>query len=123
MFHHPNLDPRICHKIDQSEKDGGLDLTGLIEGDEVHVQTQNTLYKIKKAEDRWFHIEGHAKYCPTPTRGRIQGSTFGGSMLKLNFLGINMHMEMVLDGWGVVTTTAIKEIHVFRWKENKNEAI
>jgi hypothetical protein len=38
-------------------------------------------------------ISGHPEFCPRPVRVRVQGSTWGGSMLKLRFVGRGMHLE------------------------------
>jgi hypothetical protein len=38
-------------------------------------------------------ISGHPEFCPEPIEVRIQGSTWGGSMLKAQFVGRGMRLE------------------------------
>jgi len=112
---HPNLDPRICALIEKSEKDGGIYLTDLFPGDEVRVQTRNTLYTIRKVATGNLTIQGHAYYCPKPVVARINGSTWGGSMLKMGFIGKGMHLEFTIPGsqWpGAIITTQIQSVEL-----------
>ena len=38
-------------------------------------------------------ISGHPEFCPEPVQVAIAGSTWGGSMLKLQYVGRGMHLE------------------------------
>ena len=112
---HPNLSDEINNAIEQSERDGGVWLKNLRKGDVVTLQTQNTTYTIKVLGEKNYTIEGHAKYCPKPVKVHIAGSTWGGSMLKMEYIGRNMHLEFHVDGHpGAITTTAIKRLEVER---------
>lgn len=110
---HKNLHPAINERIAQSELDGGVKLTDLSVGDGVLVRTKNTLYVVHKTADREYQIEGNEKYCPEPTPCKIAGSTWGGSMLKMDFVGKGMHMEYYIKGQ-CITTTAIKHVEIVR---------
>lgn len=108
---HPNLSNVVNRNIAQSEIEGGVWLKDLAVGRGLEVQTRNTLYKIRKAGDAKYTIEGHAKYCPTPTEVHIAGSTWGGSMIKVGWVGRGMHLEFYTkDEYGPITTTAIEDI-------------
>ena len=48
-------------------------------------------------------------YMPPDSEVRINGCTFGGSMLKMGYLGVGMHMEFVFED-KVVTTTSIQSL-------------
>ena len=78
------------------------------------VRTLNTIYIIRKvsedAERCNFTIQGHPKYCPVPCPCHIHGSTWGGSMLKVGYVGRGMHLEMWIEGRGTVTTSAMEEV-------------
>jgi hypothetical protein len=110
----PYLSQELNEAIIKSEIEGGVDIRQCKADAVLHVQTQNTLYvlKIINPERGEVEIQGHPRYCPTPTRARIHGSTFGGSVLKIRFIGRGMHMEFSTDTHpGAITTTEIKEIH------------
>ena len=104
----------ILNNIKASEKNGGIDLSKLPPGTRVEAQTLNTLYKICVVGDGTFEVEG-GKYFPSPTVTRIAGSTWGGSMLKMKWLGVDMHIEMANPnptGGRIMTTTAVKSLKV-----------
>lgn len=125
-MNHPNLSDDINRNIAKSEIDGGVWLqmpTGevarkeateggnvLTEGRALLVQTKNTLYRIEKRGEDDFYISGHARYCPEPTKANIHGSTWGGSMLKMGWVGRGMHLEFSTSAHGTVTTSTISDI-------------
>jgi len=90
---HPNLCDQINHNLAQSEIEGGVHLEDLAEGSRLEVQTQHRWYTVVNCGDGWALISGHPKYCPQPSRVRILGSNWGGSMLKMRFIGRSMHLE------------------------------
>lgn len=105
------LTPEVNSRIAQSEIDGGVWLKDLPVGSKVQFQTENTMYLLEHREDG-FYISGNQRFCPVPTRCHIHGSTWGGSMLKMKFIGRNMNCEFSLDGVStpLLTTTRISEI-------------
>ena len=110
---HPNLSPEINDRIAQSEIDGGADLTKMKVGDTLRVTTRSRTYTLTKVRDvsPEFLISGHPKHCPEPTRCIVSGSTFGGSVLKANYVGRGMHLEFFPAGIeDKVTTSFIKEV-------------
>lgn len=113
---HPNLSAEINNAIAQSEKDGGWWLKDLPVNTPILVQTKNSVYGITKRETEpgvyVYTIEGHPVYCPKPTQCHIAGSTWGGSMLKAEWIGVGMHLEVFLPGQGTMTTTKIKNVTV-----------
>ena len=109
---HPNLSDEINRNIQQTAILGGVDLRTVPEGKVLLVQTQHTLYRLTRVPDTdWpWRVSGHPKYCPRATPARIHGSTWGGSMIKLDFIGREMFVEMTLDGAGTIGTSAVSEI-------------
>ncbi len=55
-------------------------------------------------------ISGHPKFCPHPTMVHIGGSSWGGSMLKIAYIGRGMHLEFVHPSYQTITTSRIVEI-------------
>ncbi|HYN15503.1 MAG TPA: hypothetical protein VES66_06920 [Terriglobales bacterium] len=90
---HPNLSDEVNHSIAQSEVEGGVHLEDLARGSRLEVQTQHRWYTVINCGDGWALISGHPKYCPRPLPVRILGSNWGGSMLKMRFIGRSMHLE------------------------------
>jgi hypothetical protein len=107
---HPNLSDEVNNAIVESELAGGVFLDKLVIGKKLQVQTRNTLYTIERREDG-LYISGNAKYCPEPVKCSIPGSNFGGSMLKMNFVGRGMFMEFHTgEHPTVIVTSEIKEV-------------
>jgi hypothetical protein len=108
---HPNLSDDINANIARSEILGGLKVSDIRLDQTIHVQTRNTLYKIKRDIDS-LYIIGHPEFCPVWTRCDIHGSTFGGSMIKLDWIGREMHLEFSTDVHaGSIVTSAIQDIY------------
>jgi hypothetical protein len=115
------LSDEVNSNITESELAGGADITKLEAGKRLVVKTKNTTYTIEHREDG-FYIWGNRKYCPVPTKCHINGSTWGGSMLKLHWIGIGMYMEFIIDmpkeerkvgevdGHGRIVTSQIQEV-------------
>ena len=132
MTDHPNLSPDINHNIRTSEAMGGWWISGLPQAcmgphDQIFqprqifkIQTRNTRYELKSdpTNSNWWLIRGHAQYCPKWTTCRIAGSTWGGSLLKIGYIGVGMHLEVSLysaiDGLFEtnLTTTPMQEVEV-----------
>ncbi len=108
----PHFGDEENRRIIESEMEGGVYLKDLPMGGSLEVETVNTIYSIEKREDG-FYISGNIKFCPEPTRVNINGSTFGGSMLKMGFIGRGMHLEFILPEGQTITTSKIIEIKEF----------
>ena len=106
---HPNLSDEINANIAQSEIEGGAWIKDL-EGKVLKVTTKNTVYKIDFRGTKPT-IQGHAKYCPEATECSIHGSTWGGSMLKMGFIGRGMHLEFSTEAHPrAITTSEIQDV-------------
>lgn len=116
---HPNLSKAINDKIANSALAGGAHITRLPpEKRGYRVVTANTTYHLVRhnpglPNQTFWTIDGHPKYCPLPVVCNIHGSTWGGSMLKVGFIGRGMHLEvgLIVDGQAqVLTTSPILEV-------------
>lgn len=105
----PHLSDEINSNIAKSEMDGGVFVDKLPVGAMLQIQTRNTLYTLEKREDGTY-LHGNARFCPVPTKATIHGSTWGGSMLKMGFVGRGMFMEFSTDIHHSITTTEIQEL-------------
>lgn len=103
------LDDRIINKIKEQEELQGIDVSKLPLGCQIVVRTNNNIYKIKTGEDKVW-VQG-GKYFPEKTECIFNGSTFGGSMLKLNWIGHGMYMEFNFDN-KLITTSSVREAKI-----------
>ena len=107
MENHPDLTPEVNAAIRQSEIDGGIWWDTVDPGFRVLVRTKSRTYIFEKRKDGEVYISGHPKYCPNPVQARIHGSTWGGSMIKIGWIGVGMRLEFstVLHPTAITTTT------------------
>lgn len=114
------INPRLLAKIDQSDKDGGYFLENIENGVLVKKATRNSLYILTRiaGEKGQVAITG-GQHIPRPRVGYLHGSTYGGSMIKVGWIGKGMHLEVALVGGGILTTSAIQEISL---EQNPTEA-
>ena len=90
---HPNLSDEVNHNIVQSEIEGGVYLKDLPDETTLEIETQNRSYTLVNRGQGQALISGHPEFCPEPVLVRIEGSNWGGSMLKACFVGRGMHLE------------------------------
>ncbi len=93
---HPNLSDDLNEKIAEMERNGGIWLKDVAEGQTVLVQTANTLYTLVNHGDHWT-AQGGSRF-ERPRIVNINGSTFGGSMIRVGFIGIGMYLELSMPG-------------------------
>ena len=107
---HENFSDEVNAAHDKSEINGGAHLDKLAVGKKLLVQTKHTQYTIERREDG-LYISGSEKYCAVPTLCRIPGSNFGGSMLRMKFIGRGMYMEYHTDAHPKrIVTSEIQEV-------------
>lgn len=108
---HPNLSDEINRNIVQSEIEGGVYLHDLPGESTLQIETQNRSYLIVHLGQGQALISGHPDFCPEPVQVRIEGSNWGGSMLKTSFVGRGMHLEFRHPGYQrPIITSRIVEI-------------
>jgi len=74
--------------------DYGINVHTLKPGTTVLAVTRNSLYKIIKGDrDEYDVIIQGGKRFYEPIGVNFSGSTFGGSMMKIGWIGYGMHME------------------------------
>ena len=74
----------------------------------VAVHTRNTQYRIIVSSGDEILIQGGA-FFPDPTPAHFDGSSVGGNLLKLGWIGVGLRMEIRARGQRIVTT-AVKSI-------------
>ena len=106
----PVFSDEINSNIVQSEVEGGVYLKDLPEGHELVIRTENRSYHVVKQAKSTVLISGHPKFCPDPVLVNIHGSSWGGSMLKMAYIGRGMHLEFRHPEYRTVTTSRIVDI-------------
>ena len=107
---HPNLSDKVNRNIVRSEIEGGVYLNNGAGNTTLEVETQNRRYTLWVRENGDVLIWGHPVYCPSPTKVRIAGSNWGGSMLKAGFIGRGMHMEFCHPEHETVVTSRVRDV-------------
>ena len=67
------------------------------------VRTQHSVYRIIVIEGSSVLVQG-GQFFPQASAAHLSGSGFGGSMLKLSWVGIGLSMEICPDGQRIVTS-------------------
>jgi hypothetical protein len=107
---HRNLSDQINSRLIQSEIEGGVYLEDLAPGDVIEVETRNHAYKLVNHGAGHALISGHPEFCPHPVLVRVEGSNWGGSLLKVSFIGRGMCLEFRHPQYHTITTSPIVDI-------------
>src|SRR2546425_475334 len=107
---HRNLSDEVNRNIVQSEIEGGVYLDDLPDGATLEVETQNRSYRLVNHGQGTALISGHPKFCPDPVLVKIHGSNWGGSMLKVRFIGRGMHLEFRHPEYRTIMTSRIVDV-------------
>ncbi len=107
--------PRRCTLDGFATEVSQTDGIGLADLDPITtllVRTQNSLYQIVVVQPRQkaVLVQG-GPFFPQPTHAVLSGSNFGGSLLKVAWVGIGLHMEFRAgDQW--IITSRVQSITV-----------
>ncbi len=108
---HPNLADEVNRSIIQSEIEGGVFLNDLPPDTVLQIQTMHHCYTAVLLGGSEALLSGHPEFCPRPVQVAIAGSTWGGSMLKLQYVGRGMHLEFRHPEYATpIITSPIQEI-------------
>ena len=109
--------PRRCTLdgfAEEISQNDGLDIRGAEPLVTVLVRTENSLYRIipLQAGDTRVLVQG-GQFFPEPTEARFAGSSFGGSFLKMHWIGVGLRMEIYAAGQRIVTSE-VRRIEIQR---------
>lgn len=83
----------------------------------IQVRTKHTIYTLdvdgNQITIKDSRQDGKPNRFAEPTKCNIHGSTWGGSMLKMNYIGVGMHLEFSVPGKpGYYTTSQIESLTI-----------
>lgn len=107
--------PRYCSLDGFTELSSALDgvaLRTLAQFDTICARTLNNDYYIflLEPESGKALVQG-GRYFEEPVEATVSGSTFGGCMLKMGWLGIGLRIEFCASGQRIVTSP-VQSLHV-----------
>ena len=84
---------------------GGIALLDVDPFSTLVVRTDNSIYRVTILQPhlREVLVQG-GKFFPERTRACLNGSSFGGSCLKMGWVGLGLHMEFHAGGQWIITT-------------------
>jgi hypothetical protein len=120
--------PQYCtldETIEIGDELEGVMLKTLKPCDTIHVRTCNSDYDIFLLEpESGRALVYGGEYFAQPVETTVNGSTFGGCMLKLGWLGVGLRMEFYANGRCIVTSP-VQELcvecdnsHLSRYRTN-----
>jgi hypothetical protein len=111
MFHtSPYLSDLINHNMVQSEIEGGVHLNLAAPESVFEIRTQNHSYTLVHKGEGQALISGHPTFCPEPVLVHVLGSTWGGTMLKMRYIGRGMRLEFEHPEHRSIVTSPILDI-------------
>jgi hypothetical protein len=90
----------------------GVALSDMAPVTQLLVRTNNTLYRIVALHPHAsaILIQG-GRFFPEMAEGRLCGSSFGGGLLKTNWIGVGLRME-IYGAEGRIVTSPVRSITV-----------
>jgi len=83
----------------------GIDLRSLPAGTAVVVDTRHSRYRFVMLDGNGLNalVDG-GHYFPQETIARVEGSTLGGSLLKIGWIGLGLFVELSFGGKRIITS-------------------
>ena len=87
---------------------GGLKIAGLAALTRLDVQTHNTHYRIILLDpsESTAIVQG-GRFFANPSEVYLCGSSYGGTLLKMAWIGYGMRMEIMSEGRRIVTSPVV----------------
>jgi hypothetical protein len=96
--------------LDAASTSRGVNVLDLEPLTELRVETNNSLYHIVVSQRTTVFVQG-GRFFPETSRAHLAGATFGGSLLKIGWIGVGMQMEICGDD-GPIVTSPVRRITV-----------
>ena len=123
------LHPAINKALELQEEKGGI-FVDKIEGDvKIEIKTYSGSTYVLTRRGGKYYLQG-GMYLPEEKEVHFNGSTFGGSMIRMKYIGYTMHLEVfVIEMNKPLTTSSIMSAEVFggdyhykmEWEDDEGE--
>ena len=102
---HPGSTRPVQEDTPRSGMVTGIDMRSLPAGTEVIVDTCHSRYRfvMRDGGGRNAQVEG-GRHFPREVTARVEGSTLGGSPLKVGWVGLGWFVELSFDGKRIITS-------------------
>ena len=88
---------------DEVARSAGISVCNLEPLTTLVVETCNSVYRIVVSDRTAILVQG-GRFFPDVTPAHLHGSSFGGSFLKMAWIGIGLRMEICGGGQQIVTS-------------------
>jgi hypothetical protein len=118
-FLHRRHDPTLIRReatldgfVDDLADAPGISLREVESLTTIVVRTHNSQYRLVIMSGTSAIVQGGA-FFPEPTPARIDGSGFGGTLLKVGWIGVGLRMELFTNGRRIITSP-VRDVTVER---------
>jgi hypothetical protein len=94
-----------------SSSAAGLHVRDLAPLTTLVIQTRNTRYHVVVSQQSSVFVQG-GQFFPEPTAARLEGSSLGGSLLKIGWIGVGLCLELCAAGRRIVTSPVCSILRV-----------
>ena len=94
------------------DEENGIDTRKLEPTTKIIVETKNSTYEMEILDDKGNVLVLGGKFFTEPAKAYFNGSTWGGSMIKVGWVGYKMNMEIISRGSQILTTTAAQTARI-----------
>jgi hypothetical protein len=113
------LDPDIVEMLRVQQEKSGLNVTLLESGTKIVIETINSIYQLIVVDGREITImggmtkSGEIRF-PKPISATFIGSSWGGSLLKPDWIGHDMSIEVLIPSEGnqVLTSSNVQNVEI-----------
>jgi hypothetical protein len=97
----------------RDEDSNGIDLRELLSGTVLNVRTHNSCYRFVVVDGvrRQVLVQGGSWFAEEAP-ARMDGSTLGGSRLKMGWIGVGLHLEIAFGYRQRIVTSRVRSIEI-----------
>ena len=100
------LSREIERRVEEQKRLGGINITQLDAGTRIEVQTLNSVYSMTLLGNGEITIIG-GNYMPEQVEARFVGSSWGTPLIKQNWIGKGMRMEIIYGDKKLLTSAVL----------------
>ena len=111
---HPNLSPEINDQVEKGNTDSGFFVNKMEPGTMIHIVTRRTSYTlvvVNPAENEVAMISTQ-EGIEGPDLWSVMGSGWGGSLMKVGWIGLNAQMRMRRLSGGLLESSSVRSFVV-----------